>query len=104
MKCTFNKKPSAFTLVELLLVMAIVAVIAIFIAFMSAFIMGNCWFTEGKVTRQIKAQNPTVSEVVEVQRNFFRKSVFTVTLNGGKTAQYHVDADILFNVDVTPAQ
>ncbi|HEY4511983.1 MAG TPA: hypothetical protein VJH55_04035 [Candidatus Paceibacterota bacterium] len=97
-----NKRNTAFTLIELIISLAAITLLVGVVGFglIGAVCMGNEWFTEEGVLREIKAQNAKVQEIVTYKRKIFKKSEITVKV--GETNQvYLLESNILMNYTVT---
>jgi len=86
-----------FTFVDLIGLMAIVIVVAVIVFAVCLFTMMNCWYTEAGVMQRLKANDTSVVELLNAQRNIFSKSVITVKMTDGSRRSYLLDTDILFN-------
>jgi prepilin-type N-terminal cleavage/methylation domain-containing protein len=97
-------RKSGFTIVELLMVVAIIAFIVgvIGFGFIGVVCMGNQYFTPDGVLKKVQLTNTDAVALVDTERNIFRKSVITVKMRSGLTARYRVDSNVLFNYAVTP--
>lgn len=93
------KKKNGFTIIELIII------IIIFLVFFGYFIliktigMGNFWYTQEGVLKELKIDHPHISKIFKTTRNVFDKSVIVVEENGKKIT-YLLDSDIFFNYDI----
>jgi len=87
-----------FTLIELLIALAIVTkIIIILTGIMMIVSMGNFWFTEEGVLRELRADHSEIKELVETHRNVFSYSVITVKNDDNSISIYRLNTDIFFN-------
>lgn len=64
-------------------------------------IMGNQWFTEQGVFREIKLINPEVTGVVGSTRNVYGQSIIKTQLKDGSRQDYLLGSNILFNYTIS---
>jgi len=91
----------AFTLMELLIVVAIVAVLVLAVGVLGIGVIasGNEWYGEESAMRQLTAEQPTVDKLIKTERNVFAYSVFYVVNKDGKSEQWCLDSNVLFNYE-----
>ncbi|MFW9880764.1 MAG: type II secretion system protein [Candidatus Thorarchaeota archaeon] len=96
MRWHYNKK--GYTLVEILIVIACIAIVALVNIGVIALACGNYWYTEEGVERQLKIDHPNITRVLRTQRNVFSFSVITVE-EDGRRVEYCLDTGIFFNYE-----
>jgi prepilin-type N-terminal cleavage/methylation domain-containing protein len=87
-----------FTLIELIIVGAILFILVGWLLVWRTILAGNYWFSEGGVLRELRADHPAVTEVIKSQRNIYADSVITVK-EGEVRRDYCVDTNMLFNYE-----
>lgn len=95
------RNQKGFTLGELMIAITIIFGLLIvgYIFLLRTICMGNFWFTEDGVLREIKINHPVVTEVLKSTKNIFSKSVIVVK-EGGEIKNYCLDSDVFFNYEV----
>lgn len=66
----------------------------------TALIKANFWFAEPGVLKELRLQHPSIDSVMKVERNMFSRSVVTVHWAEGRTSDFFLDSDILFNYEL----
>lgn len=95
-----RKKEAGYTLVELLIVCAMLSILTVFCFVIPAVCMGNFWFSESGVMRYVNVTNPEVQGVVLVDRNIFASSRVTVRNSDGTLSTFLVDSNLLFHYTI----
>ena len=90
-----------FTFIELLMVIAMVAIIGFYLVVARTICLGNQWFTSDGVLSKIQITETNAVSVATYQRNVFKKSVITVKMKDGSYKNFLLDSDILFNYALT---
>lgn len=102
MKSRKNRK--AFTLVELLVVLAIIAILSFIVIGLPVFLRGNFWFSEIGVLREIQVENPEIVKISKVNRNVFSLSEIYVKDVNDVSSVYRLDTCVFFNYDLRPSK
>lgn len=98
------KRNDGVTLVELLIVIAIVAILMVCVIEIGVIMgPGNFWYSNDSVLRELRANHPKVTEVLKTKRNVFAKSVITVK-EDGIDHDYCLDTNILWNYEFSECQ
>ena len=90
------KRQNGFTLIEMFIVFVFCVVIVFGFGFVGGIIMGNQWYTEDSVLKELKVEHPNVEHVISTERNLYAKSKILVQ-EGGERATYLLDSDVLWN-------
>ncbi len=95
MKRQSNK---GFTIMELFIVVVIIIVVVggVIGGGVGAIAMGNEWYMEDGVLRQLKFEHPSVVSI-RTERHIFSYSVVYARNTDGSTTRYELDSDVLFN-------
>ena len=93
------------SLIELLIlvVMLFIFVGVLGFGFIGGICMGNEWYSESDVLRELKADHPKVERIVHTERNIWSYSVITVE-EGGQRKTYLLDSNIFQNYRFHPAE
>ena len=89
---------NGFTVIEILLVMAICVTIIATVAVGVGALCGNFWYTDDTVLRELQAEHQEVISIQKTERKVFDFSVITVkerTLSG--TNRWCLNTNILWN-------
>lgn len=99
------KRNDGFTLVELMIVIAIIAVIVIggYVIMLKTICQGNFWYSEDGILKELKIDHPQITEVLKTTRNVFDKSIILVMENGEKT-EYCLDTNIMWNYEFSKCE
>ena len=89
-----KRAQSGVTLIELLITIS-VAIMVVF-GLIGLGFMGNCWYTESGVERQIMAEKTGVTKVIKTTRNIFAYSRVLVKEDGTQKT-YCLNSNILAN-------
>ncbi len=92
------RKKDGYTLIELSIV---IAIIAIMIGLLSIFVIackGNFWYTEAGVLKELQIDHPNVIRVLKTEKNIFDESVITVK-EGDAIKDYCLDTSIIWNYE-----
>lgn len=85
--------------------MAIVIIVGVIgFGVLGCLFMGNMWFTEAGVLRELQLKNPSVVEVRLSKRHVYSSSKITVELKDGSLTNYVLDSNLLFNYELKPAE
>jgi len=96
------RRNKAFTLIELLNVVALVAIILAMAMIFAVVCMGNFYVTESGVLKEIQILDPEVTEVMTYHASVQKPSIFRVKKRDGAIAQFAVESNILFNYRIKP--
>lgn len=94
-----KKHNRGYTLIELMIVIAIVAILVVWFVGVKVICQGNFWFQTESALRELQASHSTVSKVLTTQRNIFDKSVLLIENKDGSRKEYCLDTSILFNYE-----
>jgi len=97
------KRNDGVTLVELLIVMATIAILVVGILGVGFIGRGNFWYSNDGVLRELIVDHPKVTEFLKGKRNVFAKSVITVK-EDGVDQDYCLDTNILWNYEFSKCQ
>lgn len=99
MKKEQSKK--GYTLIELLIVIAIVSILAFWLIAIPVSIRGNFWWTGQGVLSQLQEERPAVTKILnsKSQRNIFGYSKITA-LENSREKLYCLDTNILFDYKI----
>lgn len=90
-----------FTLIELIIILIILLVIVGGICFgvIGGVCMGNAWFTQEGVLKelQIQEQQNPPTNILTYKRNIYKKSVITTELQNGERQDFLLDSNVMFN-------
>ncbi|MFH1822298.1 MAG: prepilin-type N-terminal cleavage/methylation domain-containing protein [Patescibacteria group bacterium] len=84
-----------FTLMELILVVAILGVIFIGFGFVGGFLMGNYWVGEESVLKAVQLEDSSMIKVIKLERNIWSYSRVIVSDKNGLEKEYYIDSNIL---------
>lgn len=92
-----QKNNRGFTLIELMMLIAMIGVLVLFIGGGCTLAKGNLWCTTEGLEKQLKAEHPEVDFVYGTERHVFDYSIVRAKLKDGQNKNFLLDSDILFN-------
>jgi len=92
------KKQAGFSLIELLF--TLVALLVAFV-FLGGVCMGNQWYFEDSILRELQYEHPKVLKIIHAERNIFSYSVIVVDEDGQRRT-YLLDSNVLFRYRFYP--
>lgn len=90
-------KHRAFTLIELLIVVAILLIFVIGFGVIGTGLMGNYWYTHETVLDKLQVNHPEIVEVIDSNRNVWGRSEIIAEDSEGNRHTFLLDTNILFN-------
>lgn len=95
-----NKR--GFTLIELIIVIAVIVIIIGWFGAGGIILKGNYWFTEESVLKELRIDYPNVSSILKTERNVYSYSKILVENKDGSRAIFLLDSNVLFNYKFFP--
>ncbi|MFA5358440.1 MAG: prepilin-type N-terminal cleavage/methylation domain-containing protein [Patescibacteria group bacterium] len=94
---TGNNK--GFTLVELILFIAIIGIVVLIFGALGAVVMGNYWVDKDEAMNCIKTIDPTISAIDRLEKKVYWSTVATAKNTDGVEKKFLIDANVFRSVD-----
>ena len=91
------KKSKGFTLIELMIIISIFIIIIFGFGFIGVGIMGNYWYTQDNVLKEIRVDHPEIVEIIKDKRKIWSYSEIIVENKKGERQIFLLDTNCMFN-------
>jgi len=97
-----RERQKGFTLIELLVVVVVLVIIVCGLGFgiIGAGMMGNHWFTEEGVLRDLQVDHPEVVKILRSKTHIYGYSEILAGNRDGSHSTYTLDTNILYNYEL----
>ncbi len=95
-----RRSAKGFTVVEILIVVAIIGIIFIWGGLICGVIKGNFWLSDKTALKAIRVDHGEIVKIVDINRNVFARSVVIAEDEDGNQSEYRADANVLWEVSV----
>jgi len=96
------KNNQGFTLIELMVVCMIPVILFGVLVLGFGVVKGNFWVQEDSALKAIKFEDPSISEVLVIERHIWGKSKATVVDEEGNRRVFLLDSNIMQNITARP--